>query len=220
MTPNQGGTMPNGTLYVISAPSGAGKTSLIKALLGRDPGLHLSVSYTTRPPRPGEIDGVHYHFVAPERFQGMVAAGAFLEHAKVFGNWYGTAEAALRNELAAGRDLILEIDWQGAHQVRQRFPEAVGIFILPPDVATLDARLRGRGQDNAAVIAGRMAQARTEIAHHLDYDYLVVNDRFDVALDDLAAIVRARRLLHPIRGPLLGPLLADLLGGTTETARA
>jgi guanylate kinase len=212
--------MPNGTLYVISAPSGAGKTSLIKALLGRDPGLHLSVSYTTRSPRPGEIDGVHYHFVAPKRFQAMVAAGAFLEHAQVFGNWYGTAEAALRNELAAGRDLILEIDWQGARQVRDRFPQAVGIFILPPSVATLDTRLRGRGQDDAAVIARRMAEAREEIAHHLDYDYLVVNDDFEVALGDLAAIVRARRLLHPIRSPLLGPLLADLLGGTIETTRA
>lgn len=212
--------MPNGTLYVISAPSGAGKTSLVKALLGRDPGLHLSVSYTTRRPRPGEIDGLHYHFVAHERFQAMVAAGAFLEHAQVYGNWYGTAEATLRDELAAGRDLILEIDWQGAHQVRNRFPEAVGIFILPPDLATLEARLRGRGQDDAAVIAGRMAQARAEIVHHLDYDYLVINDDFEVALDDLAAIVRARRLLHPIRSPLLGPLLADLLGDSTETATA
>ena len=139
--------------------------------------------------------------------------------AQVFGNWYGTAEATLRDELAAGRELILEIDWQGAHQVRNRFPEAVGIFILPPDLATLEARLRGRGQDDAAVIAGRMAQARAEIVHHLDYDYLVINDDFEVALDDLAAIVRARRLLHPIRSPLLGPLLADLLGYRTEPPR-
>jgi len=212
--------MPNGTLYVISAPSGAGKTSLVKALLARDPGLHLSVSYTTRAPRPGETDGVHYHFVARERFTTMVAAGAFLEHAEVFGNWYGTAEAAVRSQLNAGQDLILEIDWQGARQVRRRFPEAVGIFILPPSVAALDARLRGRGQDDEAIITRRMALAREEMAHYADYEYLVVNDSFEVALDDLAAIVRARRLLHPALAPRLGPLLADLLGESADKASA
>jgi len=204
--------MSDGTLYVISAPSGAGKTSLIKALLQRDPHLHLSVSYTTRAPRPGEIDGVHYRFVDPPTFQRMVGEGAFLEYAQVFGNWYGTAEATLRSGLAEGQDLVLEIDWQGARQVRARFPEAVGIFVLPPSVATLDARLRGRGQDDATVIAGRMAQAREEIAHYSDYDHLVVNDDFDVAVDDLAAIVRARRLRRAVQGPRLAVLLADLLG--------
>lgn len=212
--------MTSGTLYVISAPSGAGKTSLIKALLGRDPHLHLSVSYTTRAPRPGEIDGVHYRFVDPPTFQRMVAEAAFLEHAQVFGNWYGTAEAALRAGLEEGRDLVLEIDWQGAHQVRERFPAAVGIFILPPSVATLDTRLRGRGQDGEAVIATRMAQAREEISHCHDYDYLVVNDSFEVALDDLAAIVRARRLRRSIQGSRLAALLADLLGaGAGASAR-
>jgi len=205
--------MTSGTLYVISAPSGAGKTSLIKALLERDPSLHLSVSYTTRAPRPGEIDGVHYRFVDPPTFDGMVGEGAFLEHAQVFGNWYGTAEVTLRSGLAEGQDLVLEIDWQGARQVRARFPEAVGIFILPPSVATLDARLRGRGQDGEAIIAQRMAQARDEIAHFGDYDYLVVNDSFAVALDDLAAIVRARRLRGVVQAPRLGTLLGDLLAG-------
>lgn len=205
--------MTSGTLYVISAPSGAGKTSLIKALLECDPRLHLSVSYTTRVPRPGEIGGVHYHFVDSETFLGMAAEGAFLEHAQVFGNWYGTAEATLRSGLAEGQDLVLEIDWQGARQVRNRFPDAVGIFILPPSVDALDARLRGRGQDGEAVITARMAQAREEIAHYRDYDYLVVNDDFAVALGDLAAIVRTRRLWRGSQGPRLAALINDLLGG-------
>jgi guanylate kinase len=204
--------MTNGTLYVISAPSGAGKTSLIKALLECDAHLHLSVSYTTRAPRPGEVDGVHYRFVDCESFQRMVGENAFLEHAQVFGNWYGTADAALRAGLAEGRDLVLEIDWQGARQVRGCFPEAVGIFILPPSVAVLDTRLRGRDQDDAAVIARRMAQAREEMSHYRDYDYLVVNDSFEVALDDLAAIVRARRLRRAAQGPRLADLLDYLLG--------
>jgi guanylate kinase len=210
------GAMTSGTLYVISAPSGAGKTSLIKALLGRDPNLHLSVSYTTRAARPGEVDGVHYHFVDLSTFLHMVGEGAFLEHAQVFGNWYGTAEAALRRGLAQGRDLVLEIDWQGARQVRARFPEAVGIFILPPSVTALDTRLRGRGQDGEAVIAARMAQARAEIGHYRDYDYLVVNDSFEVALDDLAAVVRAQRLQRLVQGPRLALLLGELLGTVTE----
>jgi len=205
--------MTSGTLYVISAPSGAGKTSLIKALLERDRRLRLSVSYTTRAPRPGEVEGVHYHFVDSAAFLRLVAAGAFLEHAQVFGNWYGTAEATLRSGLAEGQDLVLEIDWQGARQVRGCFPEAVGIFVLPPSVAALDVRLRGRGQDGEPVIAARMAQAREEIGHYRDYDYLVVNDAFDVALDDLAAIVRAQRLRRAAQGPRLAGLLDDLLGG-------
>ena len=205
--------MTNATLYVVSAPSGAGKTSLIKALLARDPHLRLSVSYTTRAPRPGEVDGVHYHFVDAPTFQRMVADDAFLEHAQVFGNWYGTAEATLRGGLERGQDLILEIDWQGARQVRERFPETVGIFILPPSVSVLQARLVGRGQDGEAVIAGRMAQAQAEIAHYRDYDYLVVNELFDAALDDLLAILRARRLRRVGQEPRLADLLAALLRG-------
>jgi guanylate kinase len=160
--------MSEGVLYIVSAPSGAGKTSLVKALLERDPGVGLAISYTTRPPRPGEQDGVHYHFVSPERFAEMVAAHAFLEHAEVFGNRYGTAEASLREQLEGGRDLLLEIDWQGARQVRARFPAAVSVFILPPSARTLEERLRGRGQDSDAVIAGRMAREGRDIeARHI-----------------------------------------------------
>jgi guanylate kinase len=188
--------MSAGTLFIISAPSGAGKTSLVKALLGQDPGLTVAVSYTTRASRPGEIDGVHYHFVDAAVFGAMVADDAFLEYAEVFGNRYGTAEASVRSELEAGRDLVLEIDWQGARQVRARFPAAVSIFILPPSVEVLEERLRGRGQDDARVIASRMAAARAEMSHHWEYAYLVVNDRFDEALASLACIVRAERLRH------------------------
>jgi len=183
-----------GCLYVISAPSGAGKTSLVKALLERDPELVLSVSHTTRAPRPGERDGVHYHFVDVPRFQQMVEEGAFLEHAKVFDNYYGTSLEGIRSQLAGGRDVILEIDWQGARQVRQAVPGAVGIFVLPPSRAALAERLQGRGQDDASVIARRMADAVGEMSHYGEYDFLVINDAFETALADLAAIVRARRL--------------------------
>ncbi|MCU0836060.1 MAG: guanylate kinase [Chromatiaceae bacterium] len=186
--------MSEGILYIVSAPSGAGKTSLVKALLERDRGLGLAISYTTRAPRPGEQDGVHYHFVGAERFAEMVAEGAFLEHAEVFGNRYGTAEASVREQLAGGRDLVLEIDWQGARQVRSRFPQAVSVFVLPPSARTLEERLRGRGQDSDAVIAGRMARAREEMAHYAEYDYLVVNDRFETALAELASVLAAERL--------------------------
>jgi guanylate kinase len=185
--------MSEGILFIVSAPSGAGKTSLVKALLARDAGLSLSVSCTTRPPRAGEQDGVHYHFIDEARFRHCIREGDFLEYAEVFGNLYGTREADVREALAAGRDLILEIDWQGARQVRERFRSAVGIFILPPSIAELERRLRGRGTDSDEVIEGRMAQARDEMAHLDEYGYLVVNDGFDVALDALAAIVVAER---------------------------
>ena len=186
-----------GLLFIVSAPSGAGKTSLVKALLELDPGLALSVSYTTRAPRDGEQNGVHYHFVDAATFDRMAAAGAFVEYARVFGNAYGTAAAALGAQRDAGTDVLLEIDWQGARQVRERFPDAISIFIAPPSLAALESRLRGRGKDSDEIIAGRMAQARDELSHHNEYDYLVVNDRFDTALAELRAIVTAERLREP-----------------------
>lgn len=194
-------------LLVISAPSGAGKTSLIKALRGSDPTLALSVSHTTRAPRPGEVDGVHYHFISRDDFQEMVARGAFLEHAEVFGRWYGTSEAEVRHRLNSGQDLILEIDWQGARQVRARFPEAISLFILPPDLPTLERRLRGRGQDGEEVISCRMQEAREQISHNAEYDYLVVNDHFKQALAELRCIVMASRLRRDTQAQRLGPVL-------------
>ena len=205
--------MSDGILFIVSAPSGAGKTSLVKALLERDPSLRLAVSFTTRAPRLGEQNGVHYHFVDEPRFLAMVEQGAFLEHAEVFGNRYGTAEATVREELAAGRDLLLEIDWQGARQVRERFPAAVSLFILPPSATALEERLRGRGQDSNEVIAARMAQARSEMSHYGEYDYLVVNDLFAAALDDLACVVRAERLRRERAERKLAEALAGLLWG-------
>jgi guanylate kinase len=187
--------MSKGTLYILSAPSGAGKTSLLKALRERDGDLHVSVSHTTRPMRPGEEDGVHYHFVDQASFLEKVAQGDFLEHAEVFGNYYGTDEASVRAQLEAGQDTVLEIDWQGAQQVRRRFPEAVSIFILPPSPEALHQRLSNRGQDSEEVIQGRMRQAQSEMSHYAEFDYLVFNDRFEQALDELASIVVSRRLL-------------------------
>lgn len=184
-----------GTLYIVSAPSGAGKTSLVKALLERDGRLALSVSHTTRVPRPGEIDGLHYFFVDGPTFDRMVDERAFLEHAQVFDNQYGTSRAAVRDKLASGQDVILEIDWQGARQVRASVPDAVGIFVLPPSREALEERLRGRGQDTDEVISRRMRDAVAEMSHYGEYQYLVINDRFETALDEMAAIVAARRLL-------------------------
>lgn len=205
--------MNEGMLFVVSAPSGAGKTSLIKALLEREPTLHLAVSFTTRAPRPGERDGVHYHFVDEQRFLSMEEAGAFLESAEVFGNRYGTAEASVRDELAVGRDLLLEIDWQGARQMRKRFPAALSVFILPPSSEALRERLRGRGQDSEAVIAARMEKARDEMSHYDEYDFLVVNDVFDQALDELTCLVRAERLRLSRSGGRLRSMLGGLQTG-------
>jgi len=184
-----------GTLYVVSAPSGAGKTSLVRALLdstGED--LVLSVSHTTRAPRPGEVDGRDYHFVDAEAFRRMIDDGAFLEHARVFDNYYGTARQGIEAQITQGRDVILEIDWQGARQVRQALPESVGIFILPPSREALRERLCARGQDDEAVIARRMQDAVNEMSHYGEYDYLVINEVFSAARDELAAIIRCRRL--------------------------
>lgn len=202
-----------GLLIIVSAPSGAGKTSLVRALVERDPQVRISVSHTTRPRRPREQDGVDYHFTSREQFLHRVAQGDFLEHAEVFGNLYGTAASSIAEQRARGVDVILEIDYQGARQVRRRHPDAISIFILPPSRATLAERLERRAQDSPEVIKARLAEAQTEMASHGDYDYLIVNDDFALALEDLAAIVRAARLRTPSQIRRLRSLLDDLLSG-------
>lgn len=184
--------MPSGRLYVVAAPSGAGKTSLVKALMEREPGIQFSVSYTTRKPRPNEIPGRDYHFVSMERFQEMSAKHEFLEHAQVFDNCYGTGVRAVQEALANGEQLLLEIDWQGARQVRARLPEALSIFILPPSRAALEQRLKARSTDSAEVIQRRLRDAAEDLSHWSEFDYVVVNDRFEQALEDLRAIVGDR----------------------------
>ncbi|MDN6318815.1 MAG: guanylate kinase [Marinobacter sp.] len=183
-----------GTLFVISAPSGAGKTSLVAEMLRADQKLGVSVSHTTRPMREGEANGVNYHFVSREEFEAMIGRGDFLEHADVFGNYYGTSQVWVRETLARGRDVILEIDWQGAAQVRHLIPECVSIFIVPPSSQILRDRLVGRGTDAPEVVARRLAEAREECRHIGSFDYLVVNDDFQEALTDLLAIARCQRL--------------------------
>ena len=183
-----------GLLIVITAPSGAGKSSLIAAALKADPALRLSVSYTTRSPRPGEQDGREYHFVDEKAFLAMLERGEFLESAEVHGNRYGTSDKAITRELAARHDLILEIDWQGAQQVRRLFPDCTGIFILPPSIDELERRMQKRGQDSAEVIRRRMAVARDEISHSPEFDYAIINKDFDEASQDLVAIIRTARL--------------------------
>jgi guanylate kinase len=182
-----------GTLYIISAPSGAGKTSLVKALLESTEEIMVSVSHTTRGMRPGEVDGKDYHFTDVETFRSMIDNGAFLEHAQVFDNFYGTSRSSALDMMERGVDVILEIDWQGAAQVRQKMPEAVSIFILPPSREELERRLRGRGTDADEVIAKRLGEAVSEMSHYREFDYLVFNDDFDTALGELRAIVLARR---------------------------
>jgi guanylate kinase len=201
------------SLYIVSAPSGAGKTSLVEALIASTPGIVRSVSHTTRASRPGEQDGVDYYFVDPDRFEAMVAEGRFLEHAEVFGNYYGTSVDSVDDSLADGDDVILVIDWQGAENVRGQRPDAQSIFIVPPSLAALRQRLSARGQDDDEVVEGRLAQARDEIAHYQDFDYLVVNDRFDEAEDDLRHIVLARRLRCEQQAERQRGLLGELLGG-------
>jgi guanylate kinase len=200
-----------GTLYIISAPSGAGKTSLVRELLAREPSLTLSVSHTTRTRRPGEEHGVHYYFVDPEQFQAMVSQGAFLEYARVFDNCYGTSKAAVTEQLHKGRDVVLEIDWQGARQLRRIFPGAVTIYILPPSREVLEQRLRARGQDSEAIIARRMQEAREDISHYKEYDYLLVNDDFSQAVADLQSIIHIRGLRRETQEEVFRDLLADLL---------
>lgn len=201
----------SGTLYIVSAPSGAGKTSLVKALIDAQPTIRVSVSHTTRAIRPGEANGVNYHFVPRDTFLDMVGHGDFLEHAEVFGNLYGTSLSTLEQTLKDGYDLILEIDWQGGEQVRKLIPGTRSIFILPPSQQALRQRLTNRGQDSDEIIEGRMREAVGEMRHHVEYDYLVINDDFATALEDLKAIFRANRLLHPQQAERHGQLLQALL---------
>lgn len=200
-----------GTLFIIAAPSGAGKTSLVRALLERERDITLSVSYTSRMPRSTEVDGQHYHFVSRQVFERMAQEGAFLEYADVHGDYKGTARQAVEPLLAQGRDILLEIDWQGAEQVRARFADAISIFILPPSRAELERRLRQRASDSAEQIARRIADSRVEIAHAKAFDYIVINDDFATALADLRSIVNARRLRCDAQIPRQAALLDDLL---------
>jgi len=201
-----------GTLYIISAPSGAGKTSLVKALLENTDAIMVSVSHTTRGMRTGEVDGKDYHFTSVETFRSMIADNAFLEHAQVFDNFYGTSRSSALDMMARGVDVILEIDWQGAQQVREKMPEAVSIFILPPSREELERRLRGRGTDADDVIARRLGEAVTEMSHYGEFDYLVFNDNFDTALAELQSIVIARRQRATVQIPANREILDTLLG--------
>ncbi|WP_432742828.1 guanylate kinase [Methylobacter sp. G7] len=200
-----------GKLYIISAPSGAGKTSLVKQLVADLDQLSVSVSHTTRQMRPGEVHGQDYYFVTATDFQAMQAQQAFLEHAQVFDNFYGTAQQTVEENLHRGLDVILEIDWQGAEQIKKLLPDSLSIFILPPSTEILLQRLRNRGQDDEQIIARRMRDAVTEIRHHDQFDYLVVNDDFALALTELKSIIIANRLTRQRQLPNLQPLLASLL---------
>jgi len=205
-----------GTLFIVSAPSGAGKTSLVKKLREDLPGLAVSVSHTTRPRRVGEVDGEDYWFVTHETFQAMLAHNAFLEHARVFDHYYGTAQENVERLLQTGHDVILEIDWQGARQVRDMLPESLSIFILPPSIAVLEQRLRQRAQDSDAVIARRMQAAVAEMSHYDEFDYLIVNDEFAQALFELKAIITAQRVAAFRQRQNLTPLLSALFDGAAR----
>jgi guanylate kinase len=200
-----------GTLYIVAAPSGAGKTSLTRALLEQEPGIALSVSYTSRAPRPNEVDGVHYHFVSRSLFEEMIRRGEFFEHAVVHGDLKGTARTAVERTLAQGKDVLLEIDWQGARQVRTQMPDTVSIFILPPSRAELERRLRARAADSEEVIRRRLTDSRADIAHAQEFDYLIVNDEFATALAEMHAIVKNRQLRSATQMGRHSALLADLL---------
>ncbi len=200
-----------GTLFIISAPSGAGKTSLVKALLQQDTNVLVSVSHTTRSPRPGEIEGRDYNFVSHEAFDEMIGLGQFLEYADVFGNKYGTSQAWVKDRLADGVDVILEIDWQGAQQVRRLMRGAVSVFILPPGRQALEQRLKGRGQDDESVIALRMSKAVDEMSHYPEFDYVIINDDFDQALEELHSLFIARRLRQDAQQIKHAALLSELL---------
>jgi guanylate kinase len=200
-----------GHLYVIAAPSGAGKTTLTRLLLKNDPSLRLSISTTTRAPRPGEAEGRDYNFVSTEDFKEMAARGDFLEWAEVHGNHYATSRRWIENEMAAGHDVLLEIDWQGAQQVRAIFPQAVGIFVLPPSLAILEARLSARGTDSAATVARRIAAARDEMRHVVEFDYVIINSDLEQALRELTAVVTATRLRYASQRERSAALFETLL---------
>jgi len=204
-------TTTPGSLYIFSAPSGAGKTSLVNELVKQTEQLVVSVSHTTRAMRPGEQDGVHYHFVEVPAFEQMAADNVFVEHAKVFDNYYGTSQTAIEQQLAQGLDVILEIDWQGARQVRERIADAISVFILPPSRPALEDRLRGRGQDSDVIIARRMQDAISEMSHYDEYDFVVVNDNFKQATDELHAIVTTHRLAQKRQKVALAGLIRQLL---------
>jgi guanylate kinase len=199
-----------GCLFIVAAPSGAGKSTLVNALLQREADIGLSVSFTTRPPRPGEKHGEHYHFIDEARFEQLRRQGEFLEYAEVHGNFYGTSAPWLASQMQAGKDVLLEIDWQGARQVRKHFPQAVGVFILPPSTQALEARLKQRGQDSDSVIARRLLNAGSEMAHAHEFDYAIVNDRFELALDALHGIVRAARQRFAVQWARQTALLQEL----------
>ncbi len=210
---NKGATPVRGTLFIVAAPSGAGKSSIVNACLARDRNISLSVSFTSRPPRPGERHAEHYHFVGDAEFQRMIDAGDFFEYARVHGDWKGTARQSVEPQLAAGRDVLLEIDWQGARQVRTMVPEAVGVFILPPSRAALDERMRKRGQDSEEVMARRLAAAREEMSHYEEFDFVIVNEDFATAVEEMCAVFTASRLRREAQARRHGGLIAALLDG-------
>ncbi len=204
--------MSRGNIYVVTAPSGAGKTTLVRALLAGDHKVQLSVSFTTRPPRIGEVNGKDYNFVSRAEFEQMILDCALLEHAEVFGNYYGTSQVWIESMLAQGQDILLEIDWQGAQQVRRLLPEAIGIFILPPSLSTLEERLRGRGKDSEEVILHRLSAAREEISHVDEFEYVIINDHFEEAMRDIVAIVRAERLKLVKQSTMHQAMIASMKG--------
>jgi guanylate kinase len=206
-----------GTLYIVAAPSGAGKSSIVNAVLARDREISLSISFTSRRPRPGERHAEHYNFISAAEFEAMVDAGDFFEHARVHGDWKGTARQSVDPQLAAGRDVLLEIDWQGARQVRSRIPDAVSVFILPPSRAALEERMRKRGQDSDAVIVQRLAAAREEMSHYGEFDYVIVNECFDTAVAEMCSIFTASRLRKDPQVARHARLISSLLADDPST---
>jgi guanylate kinase len=200
-----------GTLFIVAAPSGAGKSSIVNACLARDPNICLSISFTSRAPRPGERHAEHYNFVGREEFQRMIDAGDFFEHALVHGDWKGTAKQSVESRLASGRDVLLEIDWQGARQVREQVSDVVSVFILPPSREALDQRMRKRGQDSEAVMRQRLAAAREEMSHYDEFDYVIVNEHFDTAVEEMCAIFAASRLRRATQAGRHAALITALL---------